>query len=401
MTASGPTGLIAFYLNFLAAEGRPISAMEVGALATTFNIAALLSAVPFGLLIDRFSPRSILVGGAILGGVATQLFGLTGVFSIFFMSRVLEGIASSASAAGILAHLANVTKDKPNDRGIIMSWFQVTLFMGIAVGSLVSGVLFARFNAGAFSFVSAGYLVAAIVLWWAASPEVSHEEAKNYVSPLDSLRETLSNKLILQLAPAWLAFNSVAGLWLAHIAFQLSSGSRLEGQFLVGLMSPEQMGIAGFVYVMVFAVGVLLWGLVLGRVPRVTVMRLSFIGMVGVVVCFFLLNSSAEWSLRSRWLMVGLYAICIMIQAGFPPAALAYLADIADETGSQGTSMGVYTLLLSAGNIIGAALGGVFGEWRALNGLLVITLVFVLVGIASIALLPKEDKPSVSAKLAG
>ena len=114
-------------------------------------------------------------------------------------------------------------------------------------------------------------------------------------------------------------------------------------------------------------------------------MRYSFLGMLGVCVTFFLLNSSAGWSVTVRWIIVGFYAVCILIQSGFPPAALAQLANISAQSAGRGATMGIYTLLLSLGNIIGALLGGFFASRFAFNGLLIVTLAMAIVGLYSLS----------------
>src|SRR5207253_10955912 len=94
---SGGGALVGFYLAYLAAHGRNVDAALVGLLGVVFSGAELVGALPFGVLADRFSPRVMTVFGALLGGAATQLFGISGLIAIFYLSRALEGLASAAS----------------------------------------------------------------------------------------------------------------------------------------------------------------------------------------------------------------------------------------------------------------------------------------------------------------
>ena len=94
---SAGTLLISFYLASLATQGAEIEAGLVGALAIVSNLAEFGGSVPFGALADRYSPRKLLIGSSLVAGGATQLFGISGLVLLFFLSRTLEGLAASAT----------------------------------------------------------------------------------------------------------------------------------------------------------------------------------------------------------------------------------------------------------------------------------------------------------------
>ena len=388
MAASGSNALIGFYLAKLALDGYEVDAGLLGLLEAAFNVAAILTAIPFGMAIDRYSPRRVIVIGAILGAIATQLFGLTGLVAIFFVSRAFEGAASSAGTAGILAYLTDVTEHSAEVRGRVMSWFEISLFGGVAIGSLLSGLLWDVLNTGAFALLAFCYVMAGIIFYRgaAANSAARRKAATQLNDPMVGLRAAFSNSLLRKLAPAWLAFNAVAGLWLTQVAFQLS-GPAWEGQYLVGRFTATQVGVMVFVYTIFFALGVYIWGLVLTRLGRVRVMRISFLGMFGTTTFFYLINRSEGWSVTARVLAIIGYAICVMIQSGFPPAALAYLADIAGRSEGRGATMGIYTLLLSLGNILGALIGGFLAQFYAFNGLLLGTIGLATIGLMALTYL--------------
>ncbi len=392
MTASGSNALIGFYLADLALAGQNVNSAIVGNLNATHDAIALLFAIPFGILIDRFSPRVVLVTGALCGAVATQLFGLTGMIGIFFVARALEGLGSSATTPGILAYLTDATTSVPEKRGQVMSWFEISLFLGLAVGNLVSGPLWERLGTTAFGLISVFYLAAAFIFLRRAE---TGARAGSTGSPLIGLRQTFRNKSLLRLAVPWLVFNSVVGLWLSQLAFQLNGPTRV-GQWLVGRLTPSQTSLVLFLYIITFSIGVWYFGLQIGRTSRARIMRTGFMAMFGVVACLFLLNNSSEWTRMARFSLFPFYALAAGLQGAFPPAALSFLADVAGNSQGRGSAMGIYTLLLSLGNISGALLGGQLGHAYALNGLLIGTLILALVGLFSLRFLREKPIPVIS-----
>src|SRR5689334_1510216 len=96
VAASAGGALIGFYLAYLVNQGQAVDSQLLGALAVAFSVAELLGAVPIGVLTDRWSPRAMLVLGALLGAGATQLFGISGVIALFYLARVLQGLATAA-----------------------------------------------------------------------------------------------------------------------------------------------------------------------------------------------------------------------------------------------------------------------------------------------------------------
>ena len=82
----------------------------------------------------------------------------------------------------------------------------------------------------------------------------------------------------------------------------------------------------------------------------------------------------------------------IMIQSGFTPAALAFLADSADMGEGRGATMGIYTLLLGLGNALGAGVGGLLANEWYLNGLLAGTIPLAIIGWLGLRLLSDQTE---------
>ncbi len=109
--AGGATGiLVGLYIADLANTGAQIGAALAGTLGAMAFGAELIGAIPIGVLSDAFAPRGLMTMGAVLAAAATQLFGISGSVSIFFVSRTLEGLGAAATAPSLLAHLTDVTE---------------------------------------------------------------------------------------------------------------------------------------------------------------------------------------------------------------------------------------------------------------------------------------------------
>jgi len=76
--ASGASGvLVGLYLADLANRGFHVNAALVGTLGAVSFGSELIAGVPMGLASDAIAPRGLMTGGAILGAIATQLFGMS------------------------------------------------------------------------------------------------------------------------------------------------------------------------------------------------------------------------------------------------------------------------------------------------------------------------------------
>ncbi len=108
-----------------------------------------------------------MTGGSLLGAGATQLFGLTGLVSvsISFVSRGLEGIGAAAVAPPLLAHLTDVTDHDPGLRAKVMTYFELSLLAGLALGGLLAGQLWRWLGARAFGAVALVYVISAGLLY--------------------------------------------------------------------------------------------------------------------------------------------------------------------------------------------------------------------------------------------
>ncbi len=66
--------------------------------------------------------------------------------------------------------------------------------------------------------------------------------------------------------------------------------------------------------------------------------------------------------------------IALFVLSGATPAALGLLADVSEGFEEDRSAiMGLYSVFLGVGQVIGAAIGGVAASWKGIDGLLVAT----------------------------
>jgi len=90
------------------------------------------------------SARTLMTGGALLAALATFLFGVTHEAGVFVMSRALEGLAAAGGVPALLAHLTDATVGDHRLRARVMSYFELSLLAGLALGGIVGGQLWAQ-----------------------------------------------------------------------------------------------------------------------------------------------------------------------------------------------------------------------------------------------------------------
>jgi len=102
-------------------------------------------------------------------------------------------------------------------------------------------------------------------------------------------------------------------------------------------------------------------------------MRIALAAMFGICATLWALNHSGEGTALKAGL-VALSLALLLVESGFAPAAIAYLARLSGRVaGERGLVMGLYSVVSGGGALLGAALGAPFAERFALDGVLAAT----------------------------
>lgn len=381
--ASGASAvLIGIYLAGISAPGIRIDAGFIGVLGAVSFAAELLASIPFGLAADAIAPRWLMLGGALAGALAVRIFALAPHADIFFLSRALEGMGVAAVTPPLLAHLAQSTSRSASLRARVMSFFELSLFAGFALGGVVGSQFWVHFRLRSFSGLALVYVACGLLLFVGARSSSSHGSR----AALHGLKQALRNAEIRALAPVWLCVNVVIGLWLGPTTTFLLTQLPATRQYLDGIFAadPTHVGWMLLGYAAVFGTGVVSWSFVLPHMRVRDAMRISLSAMPVVCVCLFAVNHSRGWPSGMRIAALAITSVFIMVESGFTPAALAWLAHTLVGSDGKGVAMGIYSVLLGLGAIAGSLLAGWLGKTLRFDGLLLGT---VLLAFLSLLLL--------------
>jgi MFS family permease len=131
-------------------------------------------------------------------------------------------------------------------------------------------------------------------------------------------------------------------------------------------------------YTLAFAIGGLAWGSFIGRLGEPRVMRLTLIGIIASGIMMGLVNHSGG-SGPLLWISTAGFFLAVLVQSGFAPAAVSYMARLsAGLTEDRGLFMGLYSVVLGLGQVLGSWLGGPLADHFAMDGVLILTLIFGL-----------------------
>jgi len=395
-------GLLIYYLDELPGFGGPsVSATVVGILTAAYFLAELALSPGFGVLSDRLGAHRVMQWGPVFGAVAVVLTALTTDMYLIGVTRLLEGAAAAASIPSILGYIALATAHDEGLRGRVVARFEAATLAGIGAGVVAAGWLYGTegglgLERNAF-FLNAGIYVISLLIYRYGVAELHHEPRPSHAErPLDSaeLRPThfdlgryarlLRTPQVWLLAPTWIALNAVLGAWTTQSVFQLVNepSQQFRDQVLMGGFEPAQVSFGLSVAGVVFFAGLFYWGNRFRILRRTTILAVGLAGALVMVIAVFALNHITAWGNVGT---IGLAVVAgagLFVMAGATPAALGLLADISEShPADRGAVMGLYSVFLGLGQIVGAVASGTAADWLGIDGLLLASLLLLLIAV--------------------
>ncbi len=380
--------------------GHRITSLQVGLLPVVFYIAELTLAPLMGSLSDHFGRRRFLVLGPLLGLIQVGLLIFTPTrnpLPYLLILQVLAGISSAITTPVVLSYLADFTALDSDRRMRIMSFYELVTSGGIAVGTVLGGFAWERFERGSYLLLAVLYFVVAVCM--SLSPVINQMVDRGTLRVI-AMRywSILRTPRLFIFIPAWICISALVGVWFSsQLTFILSNPAHNPQQLLMGSTSGPGGGhrlslILGG-YVLYFGLCLLFWAFFLNRVPRLRLMLLSVSGVFLACVALAGINHRGEGNDMLLFLWVPLLMIGVFAETSFAPAALAYLADISEEAAKdRGLLMGLYSVFLGLGQILGNGMGGIFAHALGFDGLIYLTALLACIALPSLLGLNRYER---------
>ncbi|MEO8246865.1 MAG: MFS transporter [Chloroflexota bacterium] len=385
-------GLLVYYLADLPSHGgAEVSGFMLGLLGASYFGAELLLSPWFGVLSDRLGAHRVMQWGPVFGAVAVVMTAFTTDLLLLGATRWLEGAAAGASIPSILGYIALATSRDEQLRGKTVARFEAATLAGIGVGIVAAGPLYELLGRGAFLLNAGIYALSYVIYRWGVGELGTDDGAEEALASvreerfdLARYRRVLSNPGVWLLAPTWVALNAVLGSWTTQSVFQLvrEPAGHFESQLLMGGFEPVQVSIGMALAMVVFFVGLFYWGGRFRRFRRTTIIGIGIAGGLLMMGAVFAINHSQGVGMVLQAPMVLLLLVGLFVLAGATPAALGLLADISESHPTdRGAIMGLYSVFLAIGQIVGALVSGWAADWLGIDGLLAASLFLLVVAI--------------------
>jgi MFS family permease len=265
-------------------------------------------------------------------------------------------------------------------RSRIMGLYEAATVVGLATGAAIAGRLYDNFGTLAFTLIALIYVLSLVLFLFVrrGAPHTPVVHARH------GFARRLLNRRVMRFAPAWLAANAVLGAWFALGPF-LAAGPPAADQVLMGGYKATEIGNAQLLFGVLFTAGAVFWGFVMPMIGRQRMLLTGVVGLAVTSVALWLLNNGGGDIGATHPAVVAAVVIGIFVESGFTPAALAYLAEIAEEQANdRGSVMGLYSVLLSAGQLLGGALAAPFADRLGFNGLIILTGLLCLIALFTV-----------------
>lgn len=381
-------------------HGRAITNINVGLLSVAFFVTELTLAPVMGAFSDRWGRRLFLTVGPILGLIQVALLLLTPTenpLPYLLSLQVLAGVSSAMQVPAVLGYLADYTAQNPARRMRFMSFYELATSGGLAAGVAAGGFAWDRFDRFSFGVLAIGYLLVAFCMLLVPKVKQIIDRGRINALAMRYWRIIRTPRLFIFI-PAWICIAALLGVWLSsQLTFILSSDRHLPNQALMGIVSGHGGGgrlsmILG-VYVLFFGLCLLFWAFFLNRVPRLVLMLFSIAGVYLGCIALSGINHGGVQHISSLVFWIAVLMLGIFAETAFAPAALAYLADISEEAArDRGLLMGLYSVFLGLGQLLGNGLGGVFAQAWGFDGLIYLTALLAMIALISLLFLFQQDR---------
>jgi predicted MFS family arabinose efflux permease len=316
---------------------------------------------------------------------------------VIAFTRLLEGASTAASVPSILGFIAFATAADELLRGKAVARFEAATLAGLMAGFVVGGLLFQALGPIAFLANALVYLVSFLIYRYGVPEHAEPEPAARSHDPEEGLRRygrILRGSHVWLLAPTWIAINATLGLFTSQTLFQLvrEPSAEFADQQLMGGFEPWQMSVALAIGGLLFFVGLFYWGGRFKDMRRTTIILYGIIGGAVTIGAGMAINHYGADALVLLLVLVAVGAAGLFVLAGATPAAIGLLADMTEAyPNDRGAIMGLYSVFLGLGQIIGSILGGVAAQRAGLDGIFVVSFAMLVIALLPLSQLRRYE----------
>ncbi|HJT56884.1 MAG TPA: MFS transporter [Ktedonobacteraceae bacterium] len=401
--------LLGFYLGEHFA-----SATIVAVVLEAFYLSELVLAPIIGSLSDHLGHKPFLLFAPLMGSIAAVCFaGVTLLFPhphttsfdaqlvvlllTVLVGRLLEGVATAFNTPASLGYITEVTSHSNTLRLRVMTAFEVVTVAGLALAIPFAGKVSSLVGTRGFFLVIALHILNGVLIACFLKERKRHAVRVNAHHSLIESLSTIRYKRIFTFLPAWLSINALVGAWLTLSTIILTypepaASLRHPGQLLYGGFSKEFATLLLGGFGLLFLAGMGLWLLILPHLRRTTVMLIGLGGLSISIIGLTLINgldkNGAHLSIGPQpllFFLIPLVILGVLLSSGFTPASLTQMAAISELLPSKrGAVMGLYSVVMGAGQLIGASLGGLCVDLGGFYGLMGFSIGLGLISLGSV-----------------
>jgi MFS family permease len=398
------------------------SATVVAIVIEAFYVSELLLAPVVGVWSDRKGRKPFMLLAPVVGGVAalilmtaaflfptpkTDVFDLelAALLLVVLAGRLLEGVATALNAPSNLGYITDATVGDEKLRVRVMTGYQVATVAGIALGIPFGGFVWKNLGLGRAGFlvVVAVYASCFALIYFFMRESLQRVHSADNHGTLRQSMDVLKEKRIFTFVPAWLAVNALLGAWIGLILIILTyPATGADARSNADLRFPDQLLYGGFDkglasllvggYGLLFILGMGLWNIIYLRFRRTTIMLFGTVGTLIASAMLAIINSLGDnpnklpsGNLPIIITLLVFALIGVLIQSGFTPAALTHLAAISETLpDKRGAVMGLYSVLLGVGQLVGTWLGGVATDLGGFYGLMIYSFILTAISASSV-----------------
>jgi len=356
-------GLVLFTLP-LYLPRREFSNLAVGLIAAAYPVAETICGPGIGILADRFGRTKWIWIGLFISTIALFAFTLSTDIAYLVLVHSIQGIAAAMIVVSSLTMVTDIST--VSTRGREMGIYDFANLGGYMIGIFAAGVLArTHFLLAPFYLGSILAAIGAVYAYFMMREPITRKG--NALSPIETIRLLIADRRAAAMFPIWLSVTTFIGM-------ALTFGPRLGPSPII-----TSSVIAGVV--MVLAISQPFFGHLSDNYGRG---RLMMLGMLSLIGLFATVIAMFRWHINTLYLLP-FFAIFGVGSFAFAPAALASLGDIAPKQG-RGTTMGMYSVVISLGTIIGPLLGGYLLDRYGLTSLFYAALL-ILISALGLAIL--------------